>query len=75
MALKVETLKREFVFKKDKKDIVLPDVNPNFTADQIRKHYCGVHPELLNAISKHPKFVDNNKKVVIEFVPSLAELG
>lgn len=55
MALQVTQLKRQFVLKKDGKDITLSDVNPNFSPEEIAKFHATEHAELTNAVIEGPK--------------------
>ena len=57
MALQVTKLTREFKFKKDGKDISLPDPNPEFSAEEVMKFYSGTYPELTNGIVEGPTVV------------------
>ena len=54
MALKVETLKRIFLFS----GVKLPDPNPGFTVEQVRDIYVNTYPELATAAVEGPSPVD-----------------
>lgn len=53
-------LKRKFVYKKNNKEIVLDDFNPNASADEILKFYSQQYPELTTATMKPPEFKGND---------------
>jgi PRTRC genetic system protein C len=55
MALQVTNLQRVFTYKKDGKDISLPDPNPDFSAEEVMKFYAGSYPELTNGFVEGPK--------------------
>lgn len=57
MALEITGHKRVFKFKKDGKDIELPDPNPNFSLADVQKFYSGEFPEMTNATLAGPKVV------------------
>lgn len=59
----VTKLKREFVVKGNGgKDIVLSDPNPEFSPDEVLKHYMSAYPSLNNANVTGPD-VKTNKLV------------
>jgi len=62
MALQVTQLKRNFILKKDGKNITLTDVNEQFSPEEIAKFHATEHPELTNAIIEGPK-VQGDKAV------------
>lgn len=55
MALEVTNLKRNFSFKKNGKQVDLPDPNPEFSPEEVMKFYAGTHPELTNGVIEGPK--------------------
>lgn len=55
MALQVETPKREFVAEINGEKQTLPDPNPSFSPEEVRKHYAALHGELTNAAIEGPK--------------------
>ena len=59
MPLEVTKLTRQFSFKKDGKDISLPDPNPEFSANEVMKFYAGQYPELTNGVVEGPKVEDD----------------
>lgn len=64
MALEVKNLEREFRFKKDGKEMALPDPNPDFSTNEVMKFYAGQYPEMTNGIAEGPK-VESDKAVYI----------
>lgn len=73
MALQVTTLQRSFTFKKDGKDIPLPDPNPELTAEEVMKFYAGSYPELTNAMVEGPKI--NADKAAYIITTKAGKLG
>ncbi len=65
MPIEVIKLKREFKFKKDGKEIPLPDPNPEFTAEEVTKFYSGTYPELTNAVIEGPTVVGDKANYTI----------
>lgn len=57
MALEVTNLTRNFSFKKNGKDIDLPDPNPAFTVLEVMKFYSSTYPELTNSMVEGPAIV------------------
>jgi PRTRC genetic system protein C len=57
MALEVINLQRQFSFKKDGKDVELPDPNPDFSVEEVLKFYGGSYPELTNGFIEGPVVV------------------
>lgn len=53
-------LKREF--RAVKRNLNLPDPNPDFTVDQVRDFYSATYPELVNASITGPEITDNSLK-------------
>ena len=68
MSASVQVLEREFKFK----NRVLKDPNPAFTIDQVRKHYLGLYPDLLNT---SPSETRKKGKTTIEFKPKVGSHG
>lgn len=58
MAIKVETLKREFKFG----EIVLPDPNPVMSPFAVVEFYSYQYPEMASAVIKPIKSADNSIK-------------
>jgi PRTRC genetic system protein C len=50
MTVKIEKLERVFLFKGSK----LPDVNPEFSVEQVRDMYVNTYPELATAVVEGP---------------------
>lgn len=73
MALEVTNLKRQFTFKKDGKDIDLPDPNPEFSAEEAMKFYAGTYPEITNGIVEGPVVVKD--KAVYNITTKAGKLG
>ncbi len=67
MALQVTALQRAFKYKKDGKEIALPDPNPEMTAEEVLKYYGGTgqYPELTNGIVEGPTVVGDKANYVI----------
>lgn len=59
MALQVEKLKRVFKIKKDGKEVILKDVNKNFTPEDTMQFYSTTHPELTTSTISGPEIVDD----------------
>ena len=51
MAIKVETMRREFNFN----GVKLPDPNPSLTVEQVREVYAGTYPEITTAAVEGPE--------------------
>lgn len=62
MALEISNLSRKFTFKKDNKDVVLKDPNPEFTAEEVIQFYSSSYPELTTCTIDGPK-VENDSAV------------
>lgn len=45
----VTQLERKFILKKDNKDVILEDINPNLSHQQICDVYSNTYPELVNS--------------------------
>lgn len=73
MALEVTNLARTFSFKKDGKDIDLPDPNPAFSAEEALKFYAGIYPELTNGVVEGPTVVKD--KAVYTVTTKAGKLG
>lgn len=73
MALEVTNLTREFKFKKDGKDVELPDPNPEFSAEEAMKFYSGIYPELTNGVVEGPTVVKD--KAVYTVTTKAGKLG
>jgi len=50
MTVKIEKLERVFLFNGSK----LPDVNPEFSVEQVRDMYVNTYPELATAVVEGP---------------------
>jgi PRTRC genetic system protein C len=73
MALQVQNLTREFKFKKDGKDVDLPDPNPEFSAEEAMKFYAAQYPELTNGMVEGPVVVKD--KAVYTVTTKAGKLG
>jgi PRTRC genetic system protein C len=62
MPIKVDSLIREFKFKKDGAKVTLPDPNPSFTVSEVVRFYSNQYPELTTAAVGAPK-VEGDKAV------------
>lgn len=60
MAVKVEILPREFV--DSKTNNILPDVNPEYTPDQVRDFLSNQFPHLVNAKVEGPEILKTKLK-------------
>lgn len=58
--LAAEKIERKFIYKKNGKEIVLTDINPDQTPEQVVKFYCGQYPELTNAKIEAPAWEGSN---------------
>lgn len=57
----VKTTTRTIKFVLDGKTTPLHDPNPSLTAEGIRQHYVGLHPEMLNAKVTSETDADGNE--------------
>lgn len=73
MPLEVQNLTRTFNFKKDGKDIDLPDPNRDFSVDDVLKFYAATYPELTNGIAEGPVVVKD--KAVYNITTKAGKLG
>jgi len=73
MALQVINLKRVFKLKKDGKDIILKDVNKNFTPEDTMKFYSTTYPELTTCTISGPAIDDDS--AVYEFKTTVGTKG
>jgi PRTRC genetic system protein C len=64
MAFQIANLKRSFKMTKDKKEIDLPDPNPNMSPEEVMKFYASEYPELTNATLNGPKVVGDRAEYV-----------
>jgi PRTRC genetic system protein C len=64
--MEVINLEREFVYQKDKKEIKLPDPNPEMSSGEVLKFYASSRPELTNAIIEGPKIVGDKANFIIK---------
>jgi PRTRC genetic system protein C len=69
----VDILKREFVIGTGSKTTSLPDPNPDFSPEEVLKHYIALHPELSNASIAGPDI--SNKKLTYQFRTSVGTKG
>jgi PRTRC genetic system protein C len=60
MTLKIEKLERVFLFNGSK----LPDVNPEFSVEQVRDVYVNTYPELATAAVEGPTPVNGTMQYV-----------
>ena len=60
MALQITGHKRVFKIIKDKKEVELPDPNPDMSIEDVQKFYSTKHPELNNSTVAGPKVIGNN---------------
>jgi len=73
MALQVTNLKRVFKLKKDGKDLILKDVNKNFTPEDTMKFYATSYPELTTCTISGPTIED--EQAVYEFKTTVGTKG
>jgi PRTRC genetic system protein C len=74
--MKISELKRVFKFKKDSKDIVLSDPNPNMSADQVMDFYSSSYPELTTStVNKNGVLSKNGDALDFEFETTLGTKG
>lgn len=73
MALQVESLKREFSFKKGKETVRLPDPNPAFTNEEVGKYYASKYPELTTSTLEGP--VITGETAAYEFKTTVGTKG
>lgn len=60
MPVVVDSLTRQFKFKKDGDQVTLPDPNPEFTTEEVLQYYSGQYPELTTATLDAPKVDGKN---------------
>jgi PRTRC genetic system protein C len=60
MTVKIEKLERVFLFNGSK----LPDVNPDFSVEQVRDMYVNTYPELATAAVEGPTPVNHTMQYV-----------
>lgn len=60
MTLKIEKLERVFLFNGSK----LPDVNPEFSVEQVRDTYVNTYPELAAAAVESPTPINGTMQYV-----------
>lgn len=73
MALEITGQKRVFKFKKDGKDVTLPDANKDFSVDDTIQFYSTTYPELTTCTIDGPK-VDGDT-AVYEFKTTVGTKG
>ena len=73
MSLKVTPLVREFRFKHNGTEIILPDPDPGRSPEQVMQFYANQYPELTTATVGSPEQV--NGKVVYEFKTTIGTKG
>lgn len=71
--MEVVNLERVFTYQKDKKDVNLPDPNPEMSSDEVMKFYSSKHPELTNAIIEGPTVVGD--KATYKMTTKAGKLG
>lgn len=72
----VNLLKREFIMDKSgSKGTSLPDPNPDFSPEEVLKHYIPVHPKLSNANVSGPEIDEARNKLVYSFNTSVGSKG
>jgi len=69
--IKINTLKREFV--DGKTNITYPDVNPDYTPDQVCDFLANQYPHLVNAKIEGPEILSS--KLKYKFVTSVGTKG
>ena len=73
MALQITGHKRVFKIIKDKKEVELPDPNPDMSILEVQKFYSTKHPELNNSTVAGPKI--ENGAAVYTFSTKAGQLG
>ncbi|MDF2189318.1 PRTRC system protein C [Paraflavitalea sp. CAU 1676] len=73
MALQVTSLKRAFKMKKDGKEIILPDPNPDMTIEEVLQFHSGSYPELTTSTISGP--VPDGNKAVYTFKTTVGTKG
>lgn len=61
--MEVSRLNRKFILKRNGNEVVLEDLNPNMTHEQIREAYSNTYPELINC-NVNPKGIINDEEVI-----------
>ena len=69
--VKINALKREFV--DGKTNTTLPDVNPEYTPEQVRDFLANQYPHLINAKIEGPEILSS--KLKYKFVTSVGTKG
>lgn len=65
MALQILNIERKFIFESNGSEIELPDVHPDFSADDVMSFYSGSYPELTTSTVSGPEIIDD--KAVYKF--------
>lgn len=73
MALQVANINREFTFKRDGKEVNLPDPNPSMSPQEVMKFYASTYGELTNAVVTGP--VVKERKANYTFTTQTGKLG
>ena len=55
MAFQIQNIKREFRFESNGKIVILDDVNPNMTAEDVMNFYANIYPELTTSSIRGPE--------------------
>ncbi len=71
MALNITSAKR--VFKIEKTDIELEDIDPQMTLEEVMNFYSSVYPQLTTATVHGPVYADD--KVIYEFKTTIGVKG
>lgn len=71
--IQVSNIERRFVMKKDGKDIILKEVDPTWSVDEIMTFYSHVHPELVNATYNEKGIEDD--VIIYEFTTTIGTKG
>lgn len=73
MALEVINLERQFKFKRDGKEVILPDPNKEFSVQEVIQFYSGQHAELTTCTIDGPKI--EGDKQLYEFKTTIGTKG
>ena len=73
MSLTVTPLERVFKFKNGNEEMVLPDPNPEMSADEVMDFYSATYTELTTATVNGPEI--ENDRVVYHFKTTIGTKG
>lgn len=67
--MKIQLLERVFTFQDSQKnDIILEDINPDFSLEQVLNHYSQLYPELTTAKINDKGIVEGKNKIEFQTI-------